>query len=63
MGEKHYLRTKKMKSKTRKDGNLSKRQMFDFYPTCLEKNRHVGIFTPDTDMLIFPPVLWVIHTV
>ena len=21
-------------------------QMFDFYPTCLEKNKHVGIFTP-----------------
>ena len=20
--------------------------MFDFYPTCLEKNKHVGIFTP-----------------
>ena len=21
-------------------------QMFDFYPTCLEKTKHVGIFTP-----------------
>ena len=20
--------------------------MFDFYPTCLEKTKHVGIFTP-----------------
>ena len=37
---------KKMKSKTRKDGNLRKRQMFDFYPTCLEKTKHIGIFTP-----------------
>ena len=44
--EKHYPRTKKMKSKTREDGNLRKRQMFDFYPTCLEKTKHVGIFTP-----------------
>ena len=46
MGEKHYPRTKKMKSKTRKDGNLRKRQIFDFYPTCSEKTKHVGIFTP-----------------
>ena len=33
--------------------------MFDFYPTCLEKNKHVGIFTPGC---YFPHMFGFWHT-
>ena len=34
-------------------------QMFDFYPTCLEKTKHVGIFTPGC---YFPHMFGFWHT-